>query len=112
MMSRYARGWLIALCVLCIGAASAAEPTAGSDWRLVEEHWYVVEIADAPAGWMSVMVHSDGQLFRTDATVHLSVRRGQVPLDIEMRSSFVETDDGEPVSMSSVQDMGIESVEI
>ena len=91
-----------------------AAPVIASDegtWTLVEEHWYVVEMAGGRAGSMHVRVDSDASRFRSGSAIRMSMDRGPVPITIEITTSFIETRDGKPLIMTSVQDMGMQSIE-
>lgn len=81
------------------------------DWQLVEEHWYVVELAGHKAGWMTSSIHSDGERYRSDSQVRLSFGRGPATTTIEFDSSFVESHQGEPVSLKFRQKMGRQPVQ-
>lgn len=99
---------LFALCASVVNLPPAAAEEA--EWALLEEHWYAMEIAEARAGWVVEKLWSDGARYRSDSETRLAFRREQIPIEISMRSSFLETHAGEPVSMSTVRDLGVTDV--
>jgi len=98
------------LLALAAGAA-AAEKAGEASWEQMWEHWYVLELAGAPAGWSREIVSSDGRRYRTETKMKMKVGRGAIPVEINLLSAWVETHDGEPVEMHYVQDMALQSVE-
>jgi hypothetical protein len=71
------------------------------------DRWYLLKMADAPCGGVhTIVAESDGKV-TTTSTMTISVRRGEVELlKIAIDSEFVETTDGKPVRMKSVQNTG------
>jgi hypothetical protein len=99
--------------VILLAAVVASAPARADEeaWSLVEEHWYVMEIAEARAGWMSSKVFESAEQFRTEMVSNLTVRRGTLELHIETTSQFVETRSGEPVRVHYVADMSMQEVD-
>ena len=99
--------------VLLLGAVVAlvSSSARADDWQLVQEDWYVVELVGHKAGWMTTSVYSDGQRYRSDTQVRFSISRGPATVTIESDSSFVESYEGEPVSMKFVDKMGRQPVQ-
>ncbi|MHC4381925.1 MAG: transglutaminase-like domain-containing protein [Planctomycetota bacterium] len=97
--------------ILAAVAASMLAAHATADWKQVDERWYIVELAGAQAGTMVERVHSDGERYRMENEVKLSISRGAVSTDIEMRSSYLETLDGRPLTIRYVQEMASQSVD-
>ena len=64
---------LVLLVTALAGLVSSS--TRADDWQLLEEHWYVVELAGHKAGWMTSSIHSDGEQYRSDSQVRLSFGR-------------------------------------
>jgi len=91
---------LILLPLLLLAAPAPADVQA-------EEHWYVVKIQDQRSGWMREYVEpaADGNI-RTGAVMSIAFGRGAQQATAEIRYSFTETPDGEPVEMSILQKLG------
>ncbi|MCH8165548.1 MAG: transglutaminase domain-containing protein [Planctomycetes bacterium] len=102
--------WLLLLAASVAPAYAQADNTV-ADWRLVQEHWYTVQMAGAKAGWMFSSVHSDGERYRTATEVHLRIGRGSTQTKIELRSSFLETHAGQPLTMRYVGTTGLQPVD-
>ncbi len=100
----------LALCVVRTTAAQGA-PDAPA-WKLDEERWYVMELLGERAGWTWSRIETDGARYRTGTGMKLSVSRGPAPITIEMTSTIVETLDGRPEVMTSVQDSGLQLLEL
>jgi len=85
------------MCVLVLMAAGAL---ADGD------RWYILQMMGTPCGDMhSVVKTEDGKVTtRSDTTI--SIGRGEAVVKVTMESVFVETVDGKPVMMKSVQNMG------
>jgi transglutaminase-like putative cysteine protease len=101
---------LLALLVALVAARALAAGQAGT-WRPVWEHWYVLEIAGAPAGWMRSSALGDGERYRTESEAVFRVSRGPIELEITMSTEFTETKSGRPVELHFVQDMAMQSVD-
>ncbi len=108
MMRKHQRSVLVLLVAALAGLVPAA--AWADDWQLLEEHWYVVELAGHKAGWMNSSIHSDGERYRSDSQVRLSFGRGTATATIEFDSSFVESHEGEPMSLKFRQKMGRQAV--
>jgi transglutaminase-like putative cysteine protease len=94
---------------LLVASVLCAHATAG--WKQIDERWYIVELAGGRAGSMVERVHTDGEHFRTENEVNLSISRGEVSADIKLRSAFLETADGKPVTIRYLQEMGFQSLD-
>ncbi|MHC4588143.1 MAG: transglutaminase-like domain-containing protein [Planctomycetota bacterium] len=97
--------------MLAAVAAGMLAACAAADWELVDERWYIMEVAGTPAGSMAQHIHSDGEHYRTETEARMSLSRGAVPVEIEMRSTFVETRDGRPLVIRYVHDMGFQTLD-
>ncbi|MHC4416065.1 MAG: transglutaminase domain-containing protein [Planctomycetota bacterium] len=95
---------LLLVAAASAGAGAQAEG-AGAEWRLVDEHWYTIELGGAKAGWLVETVRTDGDHYRSETEARLTIGRGLVATSVEIRSSFVETLAGRPVALESTQDM-------
>lgn len=68
--------------------------------------WYRMLMQDAPVGWVHTTEKNiDGKVTTTNQT-KMSIKRGTLAIEIEMKSEFVETLDGTPISSSAVTKMG------
>ena len=103
---------LAALLTAClVSAVSAAEWAASvaalaSD-RVLEEHWYTVNLQGAKAGWMHVKQtqEKDGRIV-SESECRIAIARGATPVKMQLVGRFVETAEGEPISMWSMQKWG------
>jgi transglutaminase-like putative cysteine protease len=84
---------LVFVCVLATAAL------ADSD------RWYVVEMMGKRAGRMHAAETRSGETITTTTSVTFELKRGDVGIAVTMNGEFVETSDGKPVSMKSVQKM-------
>ncbi len=96
------------LAVLCtlFGGTSARGAEPGS-----VERWYVIEMSGQRAGYMRTLETRTPETITTESDAAFEIARGAVKLKIRMQGSFVETPDGKPIRMRSVQDMGTMTVE-
>jgi hypothetical protein len=95
--------WLLFLIVAAILSSPAHGQDSTTTWKLVEERYSILEIAGARAGWNHEVIETDGQQFRTTTEQHFKISRGDLPIEIEMGSTFIETADGKPVSATVKQ---------
>ncbi len=93
-------------------AAPEAQPEQddSESWSVIDDDWMVMEIGGSRVGWMNSRVEQSGEQFRTITVTDLAIERG-VKVTIRIESTFVETADGKPVSMRSVQDMSRQRVD-
>jgi len=98
------------LSVLLLVACMWSCATATADWKLEQEHWYVVEIAGTRAGSMSTMLLRDGNNIRTATHMEMTLGRGDVSTTIRIASAFDETESGRPLVITATQDMGQQPV--
>ena len=103
MTRLHARFLALALLVLAPLAGAAPE---------TYERWYALTMNDEKVGWLreALEVDDDGNLVTTARTVMSIDRMGQ-SIELEIATRFVETPDGEPVSMTSKQDIGAGVIE-
>lgn len=92
---------LLPLFVLALLAIST-RPALAQDF----ERYYQVRMSDAPAGWMRSTQRTADGVVTTTSEMTLKVKRGPINLDLTMSSEFVESAEGNPISMKSVQKMG------
>ncbi|MEM1422436.1 MAG: transglutaminase domain-containing protein [Planctomycetota bacterium] len=89
------------LAALCLALCLASLARAGDD------RWYVVSLNGDKIGWMHERTRTDDDghlVFSSTMTMHIA--RGAIDLELEVRSSFTETPEGEPVRMRGYQRMG------
>lgn len=96
---------------LQVPTAQDAPSSAAEKWSLVNDDWMILEIGGSRVGWMNTLVERSGELFRTHTATEMSISRGEVSVAIKMTSTFIETADGKPVSVVSVQDMASQATE-
>ena len=101
---------LIAIIAVLL-AALAPTVCAGDDaaWKVTEEAWYEMELAGARAGWSHLVTETDGTRHRTRSETHMSIGRGAAPIEITMKTEFVETEAGKPIMMASEQKMATQT---
>jgi hypothetical protein len=100
---------ILVIASICVTAGTAARADEAA-WKQLSERWYIFEIAGSRAGWMRETVEDNGTQFRTSIEMQMRMARMQAETDVRMTSSFVETTDGEPVSMSTGQMMSAQHV--
>ncbi|MGH9895901.1 MAG: hypothetical protein ACREA0_28730, partial [bacterium] len=96
------------LSVVAIGSEIAARPTA-SDTEL----WYLVTLQGEHAGWMHVQTTRDPneaargeERLTTEVDWSLTVSRAGTTVTSRKKGRFVESMEGKPISMWSMQDLG------
>ncbi len=90
---RLSGAFLLVLLVLSPAARGADE------WKVLEEHWYVMELDGVKAGTMHETVRSDGARYDISTEVTIKIDRGPSAIEIKMVSVFIETHGGEPVEV-------------
>lgn len=100
---------IILLAWLAVCSASIANT---GQWKLVDEYWYTIEFNGSKAGWMSTKVWTDGTQFRSEMQQQFSVSRGSKSVKMEFQFTWIETLDGKPVSLRSLQQMSAQPVDI
>jgi hypothetical protein len=85
---------------LVVARASAAP-------QLVEERWYLVELAGAKAGHMVERTErlDDGTL-RVSSVMALAIARGPARVEVTVDAQSIEDNDGDPISMRVEQRLG------
>lgn len=94
--------------LVATGGAQEAQPDR---WEPQQEYWYTLELAGATAGWMHQAVFFDGERYRSESESSFKVSRGPIELEVTISSAFLETHEGEPLELSFVQDMSLQSVD-
>ena len=78
-------------------------PTAHSQ---TIERYYLVELLGAPSGYMhSMQTTADGRI-TTNTSMTMNIARGATKVSISMGGQFVESLEGQPISMQSTQKLG------
>ena len=97
---------------MTLGVALApAQDAVSDDWTQTDEQWYSLELDDVKAGWMHTSVADNGQRYRTINVTKMAIKRAGITVEITIESTFIETHDGVPILMRSVQDMSIQKIE-
>lgn len=89
--------------VLVLAFAAAAR---GQD----RDRWYTLEMFGGKAGWMHARMKTEGGRITTGSRTVFSLKRDDAGVSMEMETEFVETTEGKPVSMKSVQKLGAMAV--
>jgi transglutaminase-like putative cysteine protease len=71
-----------------------------------EERWYVVQMQGQRAGWMRETVRADAERVVSESEMVFRLRRDAINVSITVKSEFVETPEGKPVSMKSEMRLG------
>ncbi|MHC4107747.1 MAG: transglutaminase-like domain-containing protein, partial [Planctomycetota bacterium] len=111
--SRPGWGWLsrVLLAAAFLAATAAAVAGADTDWKLVDEHWYVLELNGAKAGHSHEIVETDGERYRSTSDLNLKLGRGPAVTEFAVSTWFIETHAGEPVEFGYIQDTALMKVE-
>jgi transglutaminase-like putative cysteine protease len=72
-----------------------------------EELWYVVSLQGQPSGWAVAREKTADGKINSEMTIHLAVSRGQTPIEIEISTSFVETEDGKAIRATTIQQLAM-----
>ena len=67
---------------------------ATADWKTIEDHWYGASIAGAKSGWVHTTVEQEGDMIRSSTLQQLSISRGEIDIELEISSEFIETRGG------------------
>lgn len=70
-----------------------------------KEHWYVIKVAGQRSGWMRTTTTSAAAI-TTDEEMSISIKRDRTDITVSMHSTFVETPNATPISMSQVSAIG------
>ena len=98
--ARFPGALFACLMALCLGLPAAAADTG-------EDRWSVMMMQGQKIGWMreGVRTNDDGHTVSTTHT-EMTMRRGEIAIEMVMKTEFVETPDGEPVRMRYMQNLG------
>jgi hypothetical protein len=80
--------------------------TVHADWTTQEDLWYSVTIDGVKSGWAHELVEVDGETknIRSSKEQNMTLSRGGMEISITISSSFLETADGKPISVESLQE--------
>lgn len=88
-------------------ATAPAAPIAKAEaTKGVVEHWYVLMMQGQRAGYMKSVETTTGDRISSASEMHLEIKRGALAIKVVMKTDFIETLDGKPVSMMSDQMLG------
>lgn len=96
--------------VFCVDYLIAQNSLAGNK-DVIYERWYRVELQGEAAGKSYTIQSREADQIVTKTELNVRISRGSDVMEIEMKSQFVETADGEPVSMWSMQKLAGEPIE-
>jgi hypothetical protein len=79
---------------------------AFSDWTTTEDNWYSITIDGMKSGWAHDIVEVDSETKNIKSTKvqNMKLSRGGMEITIVVSSSFLETADGNPISVESTQE--------
>jgi hypothetical protein len=103
---RHALPAIIALLALLAHASLLRADAPESSWTTAEENWYVIEMADTPAGWSRTVKSVRGNQYRMQTRLEMHIRRGDASVEIVTEESFTETADGRPIRMTRTESPG------
>ena len=96
-------GLLVVIGLLLVGVAPLqAEPTGQKTF----ERWYVLMLSGQRTGYVHETTYKDGQQITSITQMNVSLKRGDVTIDIEQSLSFTESVDGKPIEATSTVNMG------
>jgi len=88
-------------------AKAEAKPAAKTDATDRErERWYALMIMGKKSGYMQSTLKREGDRITTRSNLVIAMRRGELKIELGIDTTFVETADGKPVSMTSVRKLG------
>lgn len=96
---------------LAILALLAVLITGSTAAHADEDHWYTLLMQNERAGWMHVSVRETDTQITTQSAMEFKVARAGTTIAIAMRTEFVETTEGKPLSMSSEMKLGNQPTE-
>jgi len=89
--------WLLSTVLVFL----AATPLCAAE----HDRWYVLEMQGQRAGWMRGTQSAEGDRITTTSEMRMSMRRGAAKVDIAIKSEFIESKDGKPISGKSSMTM-------
>jgi len=81
-------------------------PAARAPAETTKDRWYSLDMFGSKAGWMNTTERVEGDRIITSSRMQINLKRGEAGVKMDMESEFVETKEGKPISMRSVQNFG------
>lgn len=78
---------------------------AAQTWAQTER-WHVVKLQGERAGWARTAERTEGALITTEGEMEITMARGPARVTVRVSTEFVETADGQPISMFFEQALG------
>ena len=77
-----------------------------ADWSVQDDNWYSVMIDGAKAGWSHELIEVDSETnnIKSSKIQNMTLSRGGIEISISVSSTFIETSDGKPISVQSMQE--------
>ncbi|MBC8201273.1 MAG: transglutaminase domain-containing protein [Planctomycetes bacterium] len=77
-----------------------------ADWTIQEENWYSVTIDGAKSGWAHELVEVDSETgnLQLSKVQNMTLSRDGMEISISVTTTFLETADGKPISVESIQE--------
>jgi hypothetical protein len=91
---------------ICCGCSNVEETNAPKGWQTQEDNWYSVTIDGAKSGWTHELVEVDTETgnLKSSNVQNMTLSRGGMEISISVTSTFLETADGNPISVESIQE--------
>jgi hypothetical protein len=100
-------GWMSLTRLIWVIAAVVPALIPPACWGADDyERWYTLEMGGKRAGYMHAQQSTADGHITTSTKIVVQLGRGDAAVGISMEGTFVETADGKPVSMESVQRLG------
>ncbi len=102
---------LMAAIVAVLALASPGPPAIAAQQAVstisATERWYALEMMGARAGYTRISEKTEDGKILSGTEINLSMKRGALAaMKISMKSDWVETEDGKPVSLTSTRQLG------
>ncbi len=104
----YIKRVILAALIGFLFAAPLAGAGALAD-KDTRERWFVVLMMGERAGWMHSVVRHEQDRIVSEDELRLEMSRGGMQINLVLKTEFVETDDGEPISIEVEQSFGGET---
>ena len=103
MLEANRASWTLAILFIVASCHGLSSFAAGQSSD--EDHWYQINLAGSHVGWQhsSESLEGDERVSTTDMA--MSLRRGEMVIDVSVESEWKELLSGTPVSVKMVQDM-------
>ncbi|MCA9295932.1 MAG: transglutaminase domain-containing protein [Phycisphaerales bacterium] len=94
-----------AVLVILLALAAPAVRVHAEDWRVLDEHWYAIELAGSRIGHAHECTEQDGDRIRLTTTSSMVMKRLDAEVAIGITQLSIEGDDGAPIMLTSITDM-------